>query len=61
MFYNFCIATVSCWVLGGIAMEEKKKKEELVKMIEKVNNPSHLSMIYGFVRRICLEEKKERM
>ena len=42
-------------------MEEKEKKEELLKMIEKVNNPSHLSMIYGFVRRICIEEKKERM
>lgn len=49
------------WVPGGIAMEEEKKKEELIKMIEEVNNPSHLSMIYGFVRRICLEEKKERM
>lgn len=42
-------------------MEEEKKKEELIKMIKEVNNPSHLSMIYGFVRRICLEEKKERM
>lgn len=57
MFYNFCIATVSCEVLGGIAMEEKnvvkEYQEEIIKLIEKINNIKWLNYIYVYVKRFA--------
>lgn len=55
MFYNFCIATVSCEVLGGIAMEEEKKKEELIKMIESIENADTIKYLHTFIKTF-LEE-----
>ena len=55
MFYNFCIATVSCGVLGGIEMEEKKVieeyQEEIIKLIKKIKNTKWLNYIYVYVKR----------
>lgn len=36
-----------------------KKKESDTKL-EKIQNPNHLAMVYGFVKRMYLEEQKER-
>lgn len=55
MFYNFCIATVSCEVLGGIVMEEEKKKEELIKMIESIKNADTIKYLHTFIKTF-LEE-----
>lgn len=56
---NICsiifVATVSCWVLGGIAMEEKKKKEELIKMIESIENADTIKYLHTFIKTF-LEE-----
>lgn len=55
MFYNFCIATVSCGVPGGIEMEEEKKKEELIKMIESIKNADTIKYLHTFIKTF-LEE-----
>lgn len=36
------------------------KKKDLIQMLEKIQNPNHLAMVYGFVKRMYLEEQKER-
>lgn len=37
------------------------KKKDLIQMLEKIQNPNHLAMVYGFVKRMYLEEQKERV
>lgn len=68
------IATVGDWVLAvdfitskayisGIIEREREKmdkKKDLIQMLEKIQNPNHLAMVYGFVKRMYLEEQKER-
>ena len=39
------------------------KKKDLIQMLEKIQNPNHLAMVYGFVKKNVLrrterEEKK---
>lgn len=36
------------------------KKKDLIQMLEKIQNSNHLAMVYGFVKRMYLEEQKER-
>lgn len=57
MFYNFCIATVSCEVLGGIEMEEKKEeiewyKERIKWLAENCNNLRILKIIHRFAENL---------
>lgn len=40
--------------------EKMDKKKDLIQMLEKIQNPNHLAMVYGFVKRMYLEEQKER-
>lgn len=43
------------WVPGGIAMEEKEKKEELLKMIENIENADTIKYLHTFIKTF-LEE-----
>lgn len=36
------------------------KKKDLIQMLEKIQNPNHLAMVYGFVKRMYFEEQKAR-
>lgn len=40
--------------------KDMDRKEDLIQMLEKIQNPNHLAMVYGFVKRMYLEEQKER-
>ncbi len=50
------------YISGIIEREREKmdKKKDLIQMLEKIQNPNHLAMVYGFVKRMYLEEQKER-
>lgn len=50
------------YISGIIEREREKmdKKKDLIQMLEKIQNPNHLAMVYGFVKRMYFEEQKER-
>ena len=54
--------TRKAYISGIIEREREKmdKKKDLIQMLEKIQNPNHLAMVYGFVKRMYLEEQKER-
>ena len=56
MFYNFCIATVSCEVLGGIAMEEKEEikwyKDRIKWLAENCDSLRLLKIIHRFAENL---------
>lgn len=54
--------TSKAYISGIIEREREKmdKKKDLIQMLEKIQNPNHLAMVYGFVKRMYLEEQKER-
>ena len=55
--------TEEAYISGIIEREREKmdKKKDLIQMLEKIQNPNHLAMVYGFVKRMYLEEQKERI
>lgn len=57
-----CGWTSKDYISGIIEREREKmdKKKDLIQMLEKIQNPNHLAMVYGFVKRMYLEEQKER-
>lgn len=61
MFYNFCIATVSCEVLGGIAMEEMQQyyKERIIEALNSMKSEKYLKMVFFFTKSCYKEEKKK--
>ena len=62
-FYNFCIATKSCWNSGGICVDENNKEEYyrcgIVEAIEAMKSEKYLEMVLYFARA-CFREEKEK-
>ncbi len=63
MFYNSVkLLYGTCgFLMGGVLVNEKEEyRKQIVEMIEKIENPRILKMIWGFVRSGYKEEKAGR-
>lgn len=63
MFYNSVkLLYGTCgFLMGGFLVNEKEEyRKQIIEMIEKIENPRILKMIWGFVRSGYKEEKAGR-
>ena len=63
MFYNSIkLLYGTCgFLIGGFLVNEKEEyRKQIIEMIEKIENPRILKMIWGFVRSGYKEEKAGR-
>lgn len=63
MFYNSVkLLYGTCgFLMGGVLVNEKEEyRKQIIEMIEKIENPRILKMIWGFVRSGYKEEKAGR-
>lgn len=63
MFYNYVkLLYGTCgFLMGGFLVNEKEEyRKQIIEMIEKIENPRILKMIWGFVRSGYKEEKAGR-
>lgn len=63
MFYNSTkLLYGTCgFLMGGVLVNEKEEyRKQIIEMIEKIENPRILKMIWGFVRSGYKEEKAGR-